>query len=99
MSIRGEPLTIEQVVYPGSQRIMTLTLDRTISNGSELNLEFSSLPRGANGQTATMWGADLIAVGIPKDAELVDEMALAFDDTVTPTLTTPSTSESPGRDF
>jgi parallel beta helix pectate lyase-like protein len=104
LSVRGMPITIEQVVYPGNQRIMTLTLDRQINNESQLSLEFVNLPRGANGQAGTMWGANLIVAGIPEKAILLDEMALAFADDVMPSPAPaapkpPSTTNPPGRDF
>ena len=76
--VQGSPAGVLDLLYPGEQRIITLQLDRAIPHGAVLELAFKRLPIGLNGQTATMWGADLLVIRIPEEATLLDEMAVAF---------------------
>jgi hypothetical protein len=78
ISVGGQALTVTSIRFPGHQRTMTLDLDRPLSDGEVLELAFRKLPVGVNGETATMWGADLVVVGIPDGATLVGETRTAF---------------------
>jgi len=55
----GAAVPVEKVAFPESGFAMLLTLGADVSPKSALDITFSPLPRGKNGQTATMWAANL----------------------------------------
>jgi MYXO-CTERM domain-containing protein len=80
LTVDESPVEVVAVAFPANPRAPVLTLSAAVPDGAELGFEFSPLPTGANGETATMWAAELRAVEIPAGATLVGDMTSMFTD-------------------
>ena len=78
LSSNGNHLCIENVEFRGFHHAPVLIIADDIEQGADLDISFSTLPVGVNGETATLQGADLKAVKIPQMATLTGDLKLIF---------------------
>ena len=78
----GKPVKVVSASRTSSTRVLLCGLDQPIPHGTYIDLRISPLPRGTNGEVATLWGADLKVVGIPGKAVLAGELKRVFSEKI-----------------